>query len=88
VALAAEATALPLDTEPVRATIRTRRWPAMAAPVSPAPVTTLNTPAGSTSRASSASRTVDSGVSSDGLRTTVSPAPSAGAIFQMAIARG
>ena len=49
---------------------------------------TLRTPAGRISAASSASRSVVSGVISDGLRTTTLPAASAGAIFQIAIISG
>ena len=61
----------------------------MPAPTgSPSPVMTLSTPGGRTSAASSARRSVVSGVSSDGLSTTTLPAASAGAIFQIAIISG
>ncbi|VBM08868.1 Uncharacterised protein [Burkholderia pseudomallei] len=54
-----------------------------------APVTTLNTPAGTpASSASSASLSAVSGVSGDGLSTTVHPAASAGTSFQTAIISG
>jgi hypothetical protein len=51
-------------------------------------VTTLKVPAGKQSAANSASSSVVSGVVSLGLRTTVLPAASAGAIFQIAIIIG
>jgi hypothetical protein len=57
-------------------------------PVSRSPVTTLKVPAGRNSAAISASSRVVSGVVSLGLRTTVLPAASAGAIFQTAIIIG
>ena len=57
-----------------------------AADDGPGPVTTLRTPGGRpASWHSSASRSVDSDVSSAGLRTTVLPVASAGASFQAAI---
>ena len=52
-----------------------------ASPTSPAPASTLTTPAGRCAK-HGASASVDSGVSSDGLATTVLPAASAGASFQ------
>ena len=55
---------------------------------SPSPVITFSTPGGRISAASSASRSVLSGVISDGLRTTTLPVASAGAIFQIAIISG
>jgi hypothetical protein len=66
------------------------RWAASAAPTtSPRPVTTLRTPAGTpASAASSASRTVVSGVAVAGFRITEFPAASAGPIFQIAIQSG
>ncbi len=51
-------------------------------------MTTLSTPIGRTSAASSAKRTVVTGVVSAGLSTIVLPAASAGAIFQIAIING
>ena len=59
-----------------------------ACPVSRSPQTTLNTPGGRNSAASSARRTVVTGVVSLGLRTTVLPAAIAGANFQTAIIIG
>ena len=58
------------------------------APVSRSPHMTLKTPGGRCSAASSAIRTVVTGVVSDGLRTTVLPAAIAGANFQTAIIIG
>ena len=52
------------------------------------PVTTLSTPAGRNSAATSASRRVDRGVVSEGLSTTVLPAAIAGATFQTAMLSG
>ena len=61
----------------------------MAAPVGmPSPSTTLNTPGGKMSAASSATRSNDSGVHSEGLTTTVFPAARAGPNFQIAIHSG
>ncbi len=60
----------------------------MASPVPAPPHTTFSTPGGSTSPTNSAIRTVDAGVSSDGFRTTVFPAATAGAHFQTAIISG
>ena len=74
------ATFLPVSTEPVNATPATRSSATIAAPTSPAPATMFTTPAGSSPK-QSASISVDSGVSSDGLATTVLPAASAGATF-------
>jgi hypothetical protein len=59
-----------------------------ARPVSRSPTTTLNTPAGSTSAAIEPSIDVVTGVLSDGLRTTVLPAASAGPNFHTAISSG
>ncbi len=80
---------LPVATEPVSETRRTSRCRTRPAPTgSPSPVMTLSTPGGSTSAASSPSRSAVSGVSSDGLSTIVLPVASAGPIFQMAIISG
>ena len=60
-----------------------------AAPVSPAPVTMLTTPGGrSACRQISANSSAVSGVVSAGLRTTVLPQASAGAIFQASMSSG
>jgi hypothetical protein len=85
---AVAATFLPLSTLPVIETMSTPGWRVSAAPVSPAPTTTFSTPLGRTSAASSARRSVVSGVVSAGLRTIVLPVASAGPIFQIAIISG
>ena len=73
----------PVVVEPVKAILSTPGWSTSAAPVGPRPVTTLNTPFGTpASTASSASSSVEVGVTSDGLATTVLPAASAGNSFQ------
>ena len=82
------ATAMPARTEPVMATRPGTGCSTRLRPVSPSPLTTLRTPGGRISPAISASRTVDSGVVSLGLRTTVFPAASAGPIFHSAIISG
>ena len=78
---------LPVSTEPVNATQSTRSSATMRAPTSPPPGTRLTTPGGSTSR-QSASASVDSGVSSDGLQTQALPAASAGASFHASSSSG
>ena len=82
------ATCMPARTEPVIATICGVVCSTRARPVSRSPHTTLSTPGGRNSWAISASRVEDAGVVSDGLRTTVLPAASAGAIFQIIISSG
>ena len=82
------ATFLPALTEPVNVTLRGVGCAVIAAPRSSPPVTTLSTPGGSTSLASSPSRSVANGVKGDGLSTIVLPARSAGAIFHIARPRG
>ncbi len=77
----------PVSTEPVNATQSTRASSTMRAPTSPAPGTMLTTPGGSTSK-QSASASVESGVSSEGLHTHVLPAASAGASFQASSSSG
>ena len=72
---------LPVATEPVKATQSTRSSATMAPPTSPAPASSDSAPAGRWSNIG-ASISVDSGVTSDGLATTVLPAASAGASFQ------
>ena len=55
----------------------------------PGPVTTFSTPGGSpASEKASAIRCVHTGVSEAGLRTTVHPATSAGAVFHIGMAKG
>ena len=85
---AARATSVPARTEPVIDTICGMSWATSARPVSRSPQITLNTPGGRNSAAISASSSVDTGVVSDGLSTTVLPAASAGANFQTAIIIG
>ena len=81
-------TSLPARTEPVIDTICGIGCSTSARPVSRSPQTTLNTPGGQNSAAISASSSVLAGVVSDGLSTTVLPAASAGANFQIAIIIG
>ncbi len=70
----------PVAIEPVRETMRTLLWPVSGSPtVGPRPKSTLMTPAGKISFASSASFNAVSGVISEGLMTTQLPAASAGA---------
>ncbi len=85
---AAVATCRPARGLPVSDTMATAGWRTMASPTAGPPSTTLSTPGGNTSASSSAIRTVEAGVSSDGLSTTVLPAAMAGAHFHTAIIRG
>ena len=85
---AAAATSLPARMLPVTETICGTGCDTSALPVSRSPQSTLNTPGGRNSEASSASRTVVTGVVSDGLSTTVLPAASAGPTFHTAIISG
>ena len=79
----------PTSVEPVNATLSTPGCSTSARPVSPAPVTMLTTPGGSSAcRQISANSSAVSGVVSAGLSTTVLPAASAGAIFQASISSG
>ena len=82
------ATSIPARTEPVIDTICGMGCSTNARPVSRSPHTTLSTPGGRCSAASSAIRTVVTGVVSDGLSTTVLPAANAGANFHTAIIIG
>ena len=79
---------MPARVEPVMLTRPGVGCSTNARPVSRSPQTTLSTPGGSASWAISASSAVLTGVVSLGFRTTVLPAASAGAIFQIAIIRG
>ena len=80
---------LPTSVEPVNAILSTSGCSTSAAPVRPSPVTMLTTPGGSSAcRRTSAKRSAESGVVSAGLRTTVFPAASAGAIFHESISSG
>jgi len=80
----------PTSVEPVKVILSTPGCAASAAPaVGPRPVTMLKTPLGKpASSTSSPSRSAVSGVSSAGLSTTVQPAASAGALFQVASSSG
>ncbi|MDH6224697.1 hypothetical protein M2169_001667 [Streptomyces sp. MJP52] len=79
---------MPARTEPVMEAIAGVGCSTIARPVSRSPQTTLKTPLGRMPPRISASSTVDSGVVSEGLRTTVLPAAMAGANFQTAIIIG
>src|SRR5690606_23528557 len=76
---------LPTAVLPVKETALTAGCTTMASPTfGPRPCTTLSTPAGNPISAASAPSIVAvTGVTSDGLATTVLPAASAGAIFQV-----
>ena len=86
---ALRAMSLPVPTSPVSESMATSGWRTSRSPaVSPWPHTTLKTPAGKMSSATSASRSAVSGVSSDGLRMKVLPAASAGPSFHVAMLSG
>ena len=87
-AAAEPATSMPARTEPVMETICGVLCSTSRRPVSRSPHTTLRTPGGRNSWHSSPSRVELAGVVSLGLRTTVLPAASAGAIFQIIIISG
>ena len=80
----------PVAVDPVKVTTSTCGCRPSARPTTgPAPGTTPSTPSGSpASAASSARRSTESGESSAGLSTTLLPAASAGASFQIAISSG
>ena len=80
----------PVAVEPVNATLSTPGCLTRYAPVvGPSAGTMLIAPGGKpTSLASSASRSAVSGVAESGLSTTVQPAASAGASFQVVIISG
>ena len=88
--VAPAATSTPVFVEPVNATLSTPGWRTSARPTSgPSPVTTLNTPAGKPASVTSlASSSAVTGVWSLGLVTTVQPAASAGASFQVSSRSG
>ncbi len=92
VRLAAAALAMirAVGTDPVKEIRRTPGWATSAAPASsPYPCTTLSTPSGRPASAAMSHRSeAVSGDHSDGFSTTVSPAASAGAIFQVASMSG
>ena len=80
----------PTSALPVNAILRTSGCATSGAPApGPSPVTMLITPAGTpTPSKSSASASIDSGVCSAGLSTTVQPAASAGPSFHAAMSSG
>jgi hypothetical protein len=77
-----------VSTEPVSETMSTSSWVTRAAPGSLPPTTTFSTPGGRNSAASSARRTVVTGVVGAGLSTIVLPVASAGPTFHIAIVSG
>ena len=81
---------MPARVEPVKVSLPMPGWRVRASPVTaPEPWTTLRIPAGTpAATASSARRTSEKGVISDGLITTALPAAIAGAIFQDAMTSG
>ena len=81
---ASSMTRLPARVEPVKETMSTSGWAAMASPTTdPTPVTRLKTPAGRpTSSMTLASANAFNGATSLGLSTTVQPAASAGATLR------
>ena len=79
----------PTSVEPVKAILSTPSCFTSSAPARPSPVTMLTTPGGSSAcRRTSQKRSAVSGVDSAGLRTTVLPAASAGAIFHESMRSG
>ena len=81
--------ALPTSVDPVNAILSTSSCVTSAAPVLPSPVTMLTTPGGSSAwRTTSQNSSAVSGVVSAGLRTTVLPHASAGAIFHASMSSG
>ena len=90
VAAAPRMTRAPTSVEPVKLILATSGCSTRRSPTTrPGPTTTLRTPSGMpASRASSARRSADSGVSSAGLSTTVLPQASDGPSFQLAMLSG
>jgi len=83
-------TRFPTSLEPVNETALIAGWWTMDSPTAePGPTTMLRTPGGSPAFSNSSTRMrAIPGVSSAGLKTTVLPATSAGAIFQHGIDQG
>src|SRR3977135_2980446 len=81
---------MPTSFEPVNETAFTAGWLIISSPASdPEPRTKFKTPGGIPASANNSTmRTAVAGVSVAGLKTTVLPATSAGAIFQTGIATG
>jgi hypothetical protein len=71
--------ACPVFVDPVNMILSTSAWLVSAAPTAPSPGTTASTSAGSAWLTTATSACTDSGVYSEGLRTTVLPIFSAGA---------
>jgi hypothetical protein len=88
VGAAVAATSMPARTEPVTDTMAGMSWATRARPVSRSPQITLKTPGGRCSAMISAISSEVTGVVSEGLRTMVFPAASAGANFHTAIMNG
>ena len=88
--IAACATWIPTAVDPVNASLSTPGCAASALPASGVePVTTLKTPGGSpASSKRRASSSVETGVWSEGFATSVQPAASAGAAFQVSSISG
>src|SRR6266568_5109880 len=81
---------MPTPFEPVNETALTAGWPTISSPASePEPRIRFRTPGGTPACSKiSTMRTAVAGVSVAGLKTTVFPATSAGAIFHVGIATG
>jgi hypothetical protein len=79
---------MPARTDPVMDAMAGVLCSTIRRPVSRSPQMTLKTPSGTIEPMISAIRTVEAGVVSDGLSTTVLPAASAGANFHTAIIIG
>ena len=88
VSAAAAATFLPVRVSPVRETIAMPGDSTIADPVGASPRTMFRTPSGRIPPAIRASSIVVYGVISDGLRTMLLPAASAGPIFHIASSSG
>jgi hypothetical protein len=90
VGAATSATRVPARVEPVKLTMSTSGWAAMASPTTgPVPETRLNTPAGRPMPSMiSARMKALRGATSLGLSTTVHPAARAGATLAMIWCRG
>jgi hypothetical protein len=79
----------PTAVDPVKDTTATSLCVVKSSPICGPPVTMLTTPAGTPASSSTRTKfTADSGVNSDGLKTTVLPHTSAGMIFHDGIAIG
>jgi hypothetical protein len=89
-AAAVRITSLPTSVEPVKEILRTSGCRARAEPAAPpGPGTTLSTPGGKPASAASSARSrAESGVADAGLTTIELPTASAGATFQVVMAKG